>query len=146
MTDGALRRALQDGLTPEDWYRLLNMRVFFWLTEDRLYRLLKAGSYAENSHDVLIVKSRPIVKKYRGRITLSPMNSGNTRPYPHKRGRNTFSAIEGFPYQEERRKRPREPIVELAVDGGVPDIAKHVVEVVEMRGNQRLRTIWKRAE
>ena len=32
-------------LAPADWYRLLNQKVFFWLTRDRLIRLLKAGTY-----------------------------------------------------------------------------------------------------
>jgi hypothetical protein len=145
MTDGSLRRALRDGLTPEEWYRLLNTRVFFWLTEDRLHRLLKAGTYAGQSHDVLIVETRPLVEKYRPQITLSPMNSGNTRPYPHRRGRDTFLSIADYPYRAERRKRPREPIVELAVENGVPDIAEYVIEVAEMQRSVRLRTIWKRA-
>jgi hypothetical protein len=80
MTDSSLRRALRDGLTPEDWYRLLNARVFFWLTEDRLHRLLNAGTYSGKSHDVLMVETRPLVGRYSRKITLSPMNSGNTRP------------------------------------------------------------------
>jgi hypothetical protein len=145
MTDSNLSRALRDGLTPEDWYRLLNARVFFWLTEDRLHRLLNAGTYSRKTHDVLMVETRPLVENYRHQITLSPMNSGNTRPYPHKRGRNTFLSIADYPYREERRKRPREPVVELAVEGGVPDIAEYVTEVAEMQGNTRLRTIWKRS-
>ena len=144
MTDSNLRRALHDGLTPEDWYRLLNSRVFFWLTEGRLHRLLKAGTYSGKSHDVLFVETRPLVQNYSHRITLSPMNSGNTRPYPHKRGRNTFLSIDNYPYSQERKKRPREPVVELAVEGGVPDIAEYVIEVSEMRDGRRLRTIWKR--
>jgi hypothetical protein len=45
----------------------------------------------------------------------------------------------------ERRKRPREPVVELAVEGGVPDIAEYVIEVAEMQSGVRLRTIWKRS-
>src|SRR5437763_1911223 len=40
MTDSALRRCLH-GITPTEWYRLLNGRVFFWLTEERLVTLLQ---------------------------------------------------------------------------------------------------------
>jgi hypothetical protein len=40
MSDAGLRKALRDGLQPRDGYRLLNGRVFFWLTEARLERLL----------------------------------------------------------------------------------------------------------
>src|ERR1700688_4530360 len=31
MSDKSVRRALEDGLKPADWYRELNSRVFFWL-------------------------------------------------------------------------------------------------------------------
>src|SRR5438445_4566198 len=34
MDDSGLRRALRD-MTPEEWYRLLNSKVFFWLCEER---------------------------------------------------------------------------------------------------------------
>ncbi len=34
MDDRSLRRCLQDGLGPEDWCRLLNGRVFFWLSRE----------------------------------------------------------------------------------------------------------------
>ena len=72
------------------------------------------------------------------------MNSGNTRPYPHKRGRDTFLSIREYPYAAERRKRRREPVVELAVPGGVPDVAKFVIKVIEMHGKKTLRVIWER--
>ena len=45
MDDGGLLRCLPPHLLPADWYRLLNQKVFFWLTRDRLVRLLKAGTY-----------------------------------------------------------------------------------------------------
>src|SRR5262245_13553452 len=45
MDDKGLTRCLEDGLLPEDWYRLLNAKVFFWLTRNRLLRLLNAGTY-----------------------------------------------------------------------------------------------------
>src|SRR4051794_10515431 len=33
------------GMTPQEWYRLLNGKVFFWAEEERLFRLLKAEMY-----------------------------------------------------------------------------------------------------
>ena len=53
MSDAALRRCLQDGMTPEEWYRLLNGRVFFWPTRSRLLGLLGARPYRSMDHDVL---------------------------------------------------------------------------------------------
>src|SRR5262245_1519796 len=36
MNDIGLRRCLPEHMTPGDWYQLLNSRVFFWLTRERL--------------------------------------------------------------------------------------------------------------
>src|SRR4051812_28129896 len=38
MHENDLLRCLTGGLTPVDWYKRLNERVFFWLTEMRLQR------------------------------------------------------------------------------------------------------------
>src|SRR5688500_2286593 len=38
MPPAALARCLAGGLTPEDWYALLNSRVFFWFDPERLNR------------------------------------------------------------------------------------------------------------
>jgi hypothetical protein len=44
MTDAGLLRCLPNHISPADWYKLLNQKVFFWLTKDRLIRLLNAGN------------------------------------------------------------------------------------------------------
>jgi uncharacterized protein DUF7002 len=145
MTDSALVRCLGDGLTPTDWYRMLNARVFFWLTEERLERLLSAGSYASSSHDVLFIETAPLIDNHRELITLAPINTGNTRPYPAPRGLSTFSSIENYPYKEwMAKRRGKEPVVELAVMHGVPDIERFTLCVKEMHGKEVIRTIWTR--
>lgn len=145
MTDAGLKRALQDELTPSEWYRILNKRVFFWLTEERLYRLLNASPYQHQNHDVLIVLTRPLIENYRDRITLCPMNSGATRPFAHPRGLTTFLPIDNYPYSIWRAKRGgKDSVVELAIEDGVPDIARYVERVDEMRGSKNLGVVWER--
>ena len=139
MDDAGLRRCLLDGLTPADWYRLLNARVFFWLTPARLDRLLQARPYRALKHDVLALDTAALVAAHRERITLSPINSGSTRPFPCARGRATFLSIADYPYEHWRRRRPAgERAVELAVVGGVPDVARYVRGVTTMRGGHTL--------
>jgi hypothetical protein len=136
MDDKGLVRCLQDGLTPSDWYRLLNARVFFWLTAERLGRLLRADAYADSAHDVLELHTRSLVEAYRDSITLSPINSGCTKPFPHERGLATFKSIGDYPYADWRKKRKKgERVVELSVMGGVPDITGFVKRVLVMRGD-----------
>lgn len=143
MDDRGLLRCLQDDLTPAEWYRLLNCRVFFWLTRERLHKLLCAGAYRDVEHDVLEVDAAPLVEKYRDVITFCPMNSGCTKPMPHPRGLGTFAGIVDYPYAHWRKRRKRgERVVELAIVRGVPDIRKYVRRVLVMKGTKILSTVW----
>ncbi len=134
MSDAGLRRCLMDGLTPEDWYRLLNGKVFLWLTRARLLRLLSARPYRDAEHDVLELDTAALVGAYRGAITLSPINSGTTARFPVARGRATFLPIGDYPYHHWRTRRSRgERVVELAVEGGVADVGRFIRQVTRMR-------------
>lgn len=145
MDDNGLIRSLEDGLKPADWYKLLNTKVFFWLTHERLLRLLNAGTYRQQEHDVLSIDATTLVEANAKRIWLCPMNSGCTKPFPHPRGLKTFKRIADYPYDYWRRKRPRgERAVEFAVDYAVPDIAKHTIRVTRMRGDSVLSVLFER--
>lgn len=145
LTDASLTRALEDGLTPEDWYRLLNGKTFFWFKKSRLETFLCAGNYARIYHDVLIVDTESLVERHRERITLSPMNSGCSVPFVHKRGLSTFRRISDYPYAD-RKRRGLEPVVELVVDHAVPDIEEFTLRVDSMACNNTPRTIWRRGD
>lgn len=135
MDDARLRQCLPAHITPKDWYELLNTKVFFWLTRDRLHRLTGGRTYRNTSHDVIEVNTKSLIEVNRDRIWFCPMNSGNTMPFPHPRSESTFSRIVDYPYDYWRKKRVRgERIVELAVDYSVPDLSQHVTRVVVMCG------------
>jgi hypothetical protein len=129
-------------MTPSDWYRLLNSKVFFWLTRERLLLLLNAGAYRRKAHDVIEVRSKQLVDAYREQIWLCPMNSGCTKPFLHPRSEETFRRIHDYSYSERRRMKKRgERVVELAVDYAVPNVRDFVVRVVEMRASEEIRII-----
>jgi len=131
MSDAGLRRALPARLQPSDWYKILNGRVFFWLTEDRLHRLLTAGAYRDQEHDVLEIDARSLIDAHRPNVSLCPYNSGSTVMNPVARDEGTFSRLENYPYQDWRQKRKRgERVVELTVDYSVPDLRDHVRRVL----------------
>lgn len=138
MSDSGLKRCLS-GMTVKKWYRLLNGKVFFWLTEERLLRMLHARPYREKEHCVLVVKTQSLVTAHEDRIHLSPINSGCTKPYPAARSSATFKKIKDYPFDEWRRKRGEsgDAIVELAIEKQVRDIMKHVVRI-EMRRDQEI--------
>lgn len=142
MSDDALRRCLQDGLTPERWYRILNSKVFFWLTEERLERLLGAAAYADRTHDVIVLDTESLLAAHAPSVSLAPMNTGCTRPFPHKRGLRTFQALATYPYCD-RRRRGLEVVIELAVEGGVRDVESHVIEVRSQKHGTKGDVIWR---
>lgn len=138
VTDEALEKCLTDGLKPSDWYRLLNERVFFWPSEERLLRLLGARAYRDKVHDILELNTRKIVADYKEKMTLSPINSGSTLFNPQPRGKNTFARVADYPYSE----RPRgNKVAEFAIDYGVPNISNYVERVIEMKGNAVVKVI-----
>jgi hypothetical protein len=145
MSDAALLRCLPPHLTPSEWYRLLNSKVFFWLTRDRLHRLTNAKSYKEKSHDVIEVDTRSIIAAYRDSIWFCPINSGCTKPVARERDEATFARIEDYPYAHWRKKRKRgERVVELAIDYSVPDLAKHVSRAATVKGTTELKVLFPR--
>jgi hypothetical protein len=145
MSDEGLARCLEDGLTPTEWYRLLNSKVFFWLTSERLERLLGARAYRNTPHTILIVDTQALLANHSSRVQLSPINSGCTKPFPHPRGKKTFQPLAKYPFAAyDRARAKKDPVVELAVDGGVPDISGLVLRVEERRSGSRNRTIWAR--
>lgn len=146
MSDDGLRRALRDGITPEEWYGLLNERVFFWLTRDRLLTMLGARAYRNLRQTVLTIDTASLLGAHEHRVTLSPINSGATKPMPHPRGRNTFLPLATYPWDDwiSRRGKAGDTAVELAVTGAVPDLARHVIKVEEYHMQSPVRVIWER--
>jgi hypothetical protein len=131
----ALQRCLVD-LTPAEWYRLLNGKVFFWLDPNRLNR--QRGACAQRAQIVLIVATAQLMSRHADQVSLCPINSGNARRKPALRGRSTF-----VPYAEwlksgwssearglgiRGRTGSHRP-VELTVERAIQDIMECLVDV-----------------
>jgi hypothetical protein len=122
-----LRKCVK-GATPEEWLRLLNSKVFFWVNRARLNGLRSARAYRGRQHLVLTLDTRKLVADYQAAITLCPMNSGNCLPYPHERSPACFAIIQNFDYAGWRARRgAREIVVECAITRGVKDVAKYLL-------------------
>ena len=136
MPPDRLKIALIDGTSPEDWYRLINSKVFFWAEYDRLLTLLKARAYRMKEHDVLTINTQSLLAAHGGRTWLCRMNSGNTWPFPLPRGKMDFMKIDDYPAK--KNGMPVKTVVEVLVDYSVPDIANHVISVHRMKGDSIL--------
>ena len=139
MPPGTLEPLLE-GMSPPDWYRLLNRKSFFWVTEDRLFRLLNAGPYKNRVHDVLRVDTRELLERHGDRITLAPFNTGVSSFGPKfKRGPDTFLSIPDYPLGTKH-----DEVVEVVADYHVPDVAEFTLAVEQWRGNNFQREVWRR--
>lgn len=143
MSDSGLLRCLRD-VTPREWYETLNRRVFFWLTRERLLTLLNAKPYRAQKHCVLTIDTALMLERHLDEITLAPLNSGCTKPYPHPRGSNTFLPLQEYPYESRRKKNDYSAIVELTVDYKVTDVEDLTVKVEHIVGETVLETLFER--
>ena len=91
LNESMLRHCLLDDLMPEDWYQILNQRVFFWPNCDRVKTFLRTPYYRSMRHLLIVVRTDRLLADCSDRIELSPINSGATRSVEHKRGRGTFA-------------------------------------------------------
>jgi hypothetical protein len=145
MREGSLEKCLE-GMSLRAWYELLNRRAFFWLTEARLETLLGAKLYRNQEHTVLTIETASLLARHPDRVTLSPINSGNTLYNPPSRGQHTFRSVADYPFEERRKTRGlANAIAELAVDYSVPDLSNHTLTVERRRGTEVLERIYSRA-
>lgn len=141
--DIKLEKSLID-CTPEDWYKLLNGKVFFWISQEKLQNLLSARTYRNKSHIILIVDSLGLVNACFSSIFLSPINSG-AMPYgPTPRGLSTFVSISDWPDLERPRAGGlKRPVVELAVNHSIPNVFNFILRVEKWVSGSLRKIVWK---
>jgi hypothetical protein len=132
MPPGALAGCLDPGLLPNDWYRLINGHVFFWLDLDRVRRHGRA--LRTRPQLLLAVDTNELLAAYEDRAFVTPFNVGNARRRPARRGLRTLCPVarwrrEGWKHEAMEGERPRassHPPAELLVSGAIPDIHRFV--------------------
>lgn len=135
MCESKLRKALID-CTVAEWCRLLNGRVFFWPTLERLITHISARHNRGKKHLVLTLDSYRLAAAYEKTITLCPLNSGNTIPFAQRRGTESLMRMSAYPFQERLARGAYYTVVELAVETGVPDILEYVVSADYVRSSE----------
>jgi len=63
-----------------------------------------------------------------------------------RRGTYTFKRIDQYPFEEMRKKKGDDAVVELAVEYAVKDVAEFVIRVEEWIGQTPVQTIWQRGK
>ncbi|MGO8184150.1 DUF7002 family protein [Rhizobium leguminosarum] len=144
MFESSLLKCLKDGIVPKQWYEILNEKVFFWPSRERLRRLLGARAYRSDPQLVLTIDTRSLLNAHKDLILLSPINSGSTIMSAQPRGKDTFLSIETYPFNDWKKKRgsSKTAIAELTVSNGVQDIMDHVLAAHRVY-NGNTQEVWK---
>ena len=119
-------------MTPQQWYKLINGKTFFWADEQRLLWMLGAQLYRNSAHCVLTLDTKTFVTKYMNKIYLTDQNTGSTN-VRKLRNMETFKKIKDFNSRW---------VVEVVVDYHVPDISKYVIRVEKRQQTKVLGQIW----
>jgi hypothetical protein len=124
---------------------VLNGKVFFWLSAERVTRLLSARAYRDREHTVLTIDTARLLQNHEREVTLSPINSGSTVYNPQPRDADTFQTLANYPFDVWRKKRGRTTaIAELAVRREVRDIREMVVRVERRKKSRVLEINYER--
>lgn len=138
LSEKALIKCLDNDLTPTDWLRILNSRVFFWASKEGLSRFLNARHNCNRAREVLVIDTLSLARAHAECVELCPINSGSTIRKAARRGLNTFTPLLWHSFNEWRHLRGQcDKILEVVVKDHVVDIAQHTLEVFVVVGNQK---------
>ena len=143
MPPAALGRCLDAGLSPQDWYDLVNAKVYFWLDEDRLQRHLAAC--ASRAQVVVAIDLPALLARHGAAACLTPFNVGNARRRPAGRGRRSFVPLalwleHRWRSEAEPGRSPRpasHPPAEIAIEDAVPDLMDFVLDARPVPARRR---------
>jgi len=129
----ALLSSLKGGMTEEQWFRLVNRRVYFFVNESAALKL--ARRYRKEGQILLTFDTASLLKLVSERVAVATINTGNTRRKPAPRGWDTFVALSHF------KPGPRR-IRELTVEGEIANITDALTAVDEACLNEEFCQIW----
>lgn len=136
-------KACVQGCSVSEYYKLLNGKVFFWTTWERVNYLLNARLYRGIPHTVITVDSKKLIERYNRNISLSRINSGAIPYGPTPRGPATFCRLTDWPYEiGSRSKKLKITPVELTVDYAVRDIIELTLNVEIRQKEDLVRSVW----
>ena len=104
---GPLRRALPEHLSPEDWMRALNSRVFLFPSRRAADAFTSVLRSRELARDVWELDGRELAEAHLDRLEITPFNTGAATRRPPYRDLDTFAKVRGLDLDEWRHRRRR---------------------------------------
>ena len=141
MNDKSLKRQLEAqkaGITSEEWYERQNDRVFFFVSRKAAVDLMNLYADRGQPQCMLEVCTKSLFKAYCDKIELSEFNTGSNQQQSdvpkNEDGKwhfNLHKPWREYPFQ---RRGGKNAVRELTVPGEIPDIVRHVINVVDRHG------------
>jgi hypothetical protein len=126
-----LRKALTD-CTPQERCQLLNRKVFFWLSEERLGGHMAARENRGKRHLVLTIDSYRLTTTCEGKNIVRPEFGQRDSVYAIER-HSLLMPMRDYPFAEPLARGPYYTLVEVALDVAAPDILNFVTSADYMR-------------
>jgi hypothetical protein len=117
ISDQKLRKVLEPGTTLEDWYRLLNSRLFFWLSLNAALEF--AAAYPDHDQVLFAFDTPRLLAAHGDRAALTTVSTTSTKGAA-PRGKAAF-----VPFAEAQAGAK---FVELTVEGEIPGAMELCVE------------------
>lgn len=132
----ALEKCLE-GVTPKEWLKLLNSKVFLWPTFEKVEELSNARAYRNQKHCLIAIDTLKLLKIHVDDVSLTPINVGATLYSPAKRSPGIFSSIEDFP-----KRKTTDNVKEVAISLSIPSINSIVNSVYLFRNGKRVKRLF----
>ena len=131
-----LARILDDGLTPEDWLRILNRRVYFFPPIKHAANFIEAGRRGGRKKLLLTFDARSVAESHLDRLFVAPINTGSAIRFPARRGHEIFAPVASIGWDDfaSRRaavKRSPDQVAEVSMLDGLPAVARHLARSPE---------------
>jgi hypothetical protein len=145
MPPSSLVKCLDTGLTPADWYALMNSKIFFWSSVERLNRHRAACAAREQM--VLVLDFQRVVGSYSARLQVTPINTGFAQRQAARRGLRSFVNWERWVTHRwadeavvgEPMRSPRHPIVEITIQNQMSDVVALLDDVTRLLPGKELQ-------
>ncbi|MEO0767741.1 MAG: hypothetical protein AAFY75_17170 [Pseudomonadota bacterium] len=131
-----LAPVLDDNLSPQDWFAMLNTRVFFWPDRKLGAGNLKARISRGYHSEWQIYDTAKLLAPIWDRAEIAPINTGSTIHQPARRGLATFAQLEGLDFQAWRKSRGKsrpDKIKEVTVRGSIPHAGDALLSIEPVR-------------
>ena len=125
---------LVEGITPENYIRLINDRVYFYMKAADVERV-RGVRDAEGAPQLLLtLDSRRLLADYQGSVRVAKINTGATIGMQGRRGPRTWLAIDKFPGRATEVK-------EFTVLDGISDVTPYLVSAELWNAGEKVEVL-----